>query len=680
MGTDRTPDIAEPKSQSRSAPIIERAPLPIVEVQGSAHMVSYVNSAFCRLLGKTREDLIGKTFADIVHGGDQCMPILDRFYKTGEAATLAQEDESDPASASWLFAMWPALDANEQPMGVIIQLAKTANLRVDAAAVNEALLIAGLRQHELTDAAETLNAQLQAEIAERKASEVALRESEERFRVAALAVSNLVWTNNAQGMMEGEQPGWAQFTGQTPEEYQGHGWARAVHPDDAQPTVEAWNAAVAEKRLFEFEHRVRRHDGAWRSCSVRAMPVFGGDGEIREWVGVHNDITERKHAEEALRAAKEGAEAASRAKDDFLAALSHELRTPLTPVLMMAAALEGDATLPRDLRNQLGMMRHNVELEARLIDDLLDLTRISKGKLQIQPTIADLHELLEQTAEIVKSDVMARQVPIHFAFAAARHHASGDPARLQQVFWNVMKNALKFTLAGGSVTVRTRNDEEGRIVISVTDTGIGIRAEALSQIFEAFEQGEITFQQRFGGLGLGLAISRAIVELHGGEIRAESDGVGHGATFSVTLATVDAPKNVDPAQSTPPAVNRSLRLLVVEDHEATLAVLTRLLTRGGHHLTSATSVRDGLAAAKMEPFDAVISDLGLPDGTGFELMEKLRAAHGLRGIALSGYGMDDDVRRAHEAGFGAHLTKPIDFAQLERALEDLMVPASPLPG
>ncbi|MDQ3198253.1 MAG: response regulator, partial [Verrucomicrobiota bacterium] len=210
--------------------------------------------------------------------------------------------------------------------------------------------------------------------------------------------------------------------------------------------------------------------------------------------------------------------------------------------------------------------------------------------------------------------------------------------------------------------------------------GIGIRAEALSQIFEAFEQGEITFQQRFGGLGLGLAISRAIVELHGGEIRAESDGVGQGATFTVTLATVDAPKFVDPAQSTPPALNRSLRLLVVEDHEATLAVLTRLLTRSGHHLTSATSVRDGLAAAKMEPFDAVISDLGLPDGTGFELMEKLRAAHGLRGIALSGYGMDEDLRRSQAAGFGAHLTKPIDFAQLERALEDLMVPASPVLG
>lgn len=510
--------------------------------------MSYVNTAFCSLLGKNREELIGKLFAEIVPGGEKCEAILDSVYKTDAAATHALEHDAEPAH--WLYAMWPALDLEARPVGVIIQLTKAAHFRQNAAAVNEALLLSGLRQHEGKEAAEALNAQLQAEIAD------------------------------------------------------------------------------------------------------------------------------RKQAEEALRVAMLDCEKASHAKDDFLAALSHELRTPLTPVLMMAAALEGDPTLPRDLRNHLGMMRRNVELEARLIDDLLDLTRISKGKLQIQPTIADLHELLEQTAEIVIGDVMAKQVPIHFAFAAARHHASGDPARLQQVFWNVMKNALKFTPAGGSVTVRTRNDEEGRIVISVTDTGIGIRAEALSQIFEAFEQGEITFQQRFGGLGLGLAISRAVVELHGGEISAQSDGVGHGATFSVTLATVDAPKNVDLAPGTPPVLDRMLRLLVVDDHEATLAVLTRLLTRSGHHITPATSVREGLAAAKGETFDAVISDLGLSDGTGFELMEKLRAAHGLRGIALSGYGMDEDLRRSQEAGFAAHLTKPIDFAQLERALEELMAGAA----
>jgi signal transduction histidine kinase/CheY-like chemotaxis protein len=392
---------------------------------------------------------------------------------------------------------------------------------------------------------------------------------------------------------------------------------------------------------------------------------------------LHAEINDRQKAEAALHLAMADCKRAASAKDDFLAALSHELRTPLTPVLMTAAALETDPALPRDVREQLGMMRRNIELEARLIDDLLDLTRISNGKLQIRPAAADVHQLLEQTAQILHGDGLATKVRISFNLEAARHHVSGDPTRLQQVFWNIIKNALKFTPVDGRVSVSTHNESPEFIVVRISDTGIGIRPEILSQIFEAFEQGEITFQQRFGGLGLGLAISRGIVELHGGDIRAESDGIGRGACFTITLATMDAPVAVEQRKSTPPALDRSLRLLVVEDHEATLAVLSRLLTRAGHRLTCAASVGEGLAAAAAGTFDLVISDLGLRDGTGFELMEKLRAAYDLRGIALSGYGMDEDVRRSREAGFAAHLTKPIDFACLERALEELMDSTAP---
>lgn len=406
--------------------------------------------------------------------------------------------------------------------------------------------------------------------------------------------------------------------------------------------------------------------------------------ELREMaeklnVQLEAEIAERKQAEAALRVAVTECKRASSAKDDFLAALSHELRTPLTPVLMMASVLETEASLSHDVREQLGMMRRNIELEARLIDDLLDLTRVINGKLQIQAVALDLHQLLEQTAEIVRGDGLGSQVRIVFDLAAARHHALGDPARLQQVFWNIIKNARKFTAADGTVSVTTRNETTGKITVRVTDTGIGIRAEALSEIFEAFAQGEITFQQRFGGLGLGLAIARGIVQLHGGEIHAESEGAGRGATFSVSLSTIEPPISLEPAaQPNPPALRRSLRLLVVEDHEATLDVLSRLLQRAGHQVTPVASLRQALAAAEAETFDVVISDLGLPDGTGFELMEKLRAAQGLRGIALSGYGMDEDLRRSREAGFGTHLTKPVDFTRLKRALEDLMADSAPI--
>ncbi len=514
-------------------------------------------------------------------------------------------------------------------------------------------------------------AKIVRDVSDHRRAHEALRESEERFRVAVRAVSNIVWTNNAEGEMEGPQPGWAHFTGQTQEEYQGSGWATAVHPDDAQPTLEAWNLAVAGKRPLQFEHRVRRHDGMWRRCSVHALPTLGPGGEIREWVGVHNDVTDERAAAAALLAAKEQAEAASRVKDDFLAALSHELRTPLTPVLMTAAALETDPALPLELRDQLGMMRRNVELQARLIDDLLDITRIARGKLSLARSAADLHQLLEHTAEIVRSEKLGKQVSIAFSLEAGRHHALADPVRLQQVFWNLVKNALKFTPVGGSIAVHTRNDAEGCLVLSVEDTGVGISAEALPHIFAAFEQGDMAGQHRYGGLGLGLAISRAIVEAHGGTIQADSKGAGHGAIFTVNLATINAPADDAPANIPLSAPAPAMRLLVVEDDETTRTVLARLLTRGGHQVTTAGTIHEALLAFSAERFDAVVSDLGLPDGSGLDLMREFQRQRPVPGIALSGYGMEEDLRLTKEAGFFAHLVKPVNLDQLRQLLVQL---------
>lgn len=374
---------------------------------------------------------------------------------------------------------------------------------------------------------------------------------------------------------------------------------------------------------------------------------------------------------DALRRSAEEAQAANRAKDDFLAALSHELRTPLTPVLMTATALEADVTLPLEVRSQLGMMRRNVELEARLIDDLLDITRISRGKLSIAPIPADIHQLLQHAMEMVRGDSGGKQVSTTMELNAERHFSSVDPTRIQQVFWNLLKNALKFTPDGGSVTVRTRNDDEGWMVISVEDTGLGISAEALPLIFQAFEQGDVAGQHRYGGLGLGLAISHAIVEVHGGAIKAESNGLGQGASFIVSLTTVDKPAPTDRAEGERKKTARALRLLVVEDHEATRTVLARLLSKSGYQLTLASSIREARAAFSAGEFDAVISDLGLPDGSGLELMREFRKQRPIAGIALSGYGMEEDLRKTREAGFFAHLVKPVNIEQLRQLLEEI---------
>jgi signal transduction histidine kinase len=384
----------------------------------------------------------------------------------------------------------------------------------------------------------------------------------------------------------------------------------------------------------------------------------------------------RKEVELALRAAKEEAEAASRAKDDFLAVLSHELRTPLTPVLMAATALHEDETVPADVREQLGMIRRNVALEARLIDDLLDLTRITRGKLVLRVEPCDVHSLLQHTVEIVREHAREKQIAMTLELEAARHHLDGDPARLQQVFWNLLRNAVKFTPPLGSIRVRSFN-EAGELGVAVTDNGAGFDPEAAERIFEPFVQTGSSEQVRAEGLGLGLAIARAVVQVHEGAIRAESAGPGQGATFTVRL-----PRAKDGAATVPPPASpephgkeefslRALRLLVVEDHEPTLQVLTRILSRAGHDVVPVGSLAHALEAARGRTFDLLISDLGLPDGTGNQLMAELRSLYGLRGIALSGYGMEDDVHRSEMAGFAAHLVKPVDPNELKRLIRNL---------
>jgi signal transduction histidine kinase len=386
------------------------------------------------------------------------------------------------------------------------------------------------------------------------------------------------------------------------------------------------------------------------------------------------EIAERERAEEQFREAAERAQEASRAKDNFLAALSHELRTPLTPALMSAAVLEQDTTLPEEVREQLAMIRRNIKIEARLIDDLLDLTRIGHGKLKIEPIVTDLHEILKQVQETIHEDLQARRIEYHVKLDASNHHVMADPTRLRQVFWNLLKNAVKFTPAGGAVSVRSLNPRSGRVAVCVEDSGIGIAPEALARIFHPFDQGELEGRWEFGGLGLGLSISKAIVDLHGGELRVTSEGHGKGALFTVELDVAAVPNAATiPAGAAPPLASAPSRMLVVEDHEPTLAALTRLLEKDGHRVFQARTVNEALACAAANQCDLVISDLGLPDGTGFELMSEIRRLRGWPGIALSGHGMEADVRTSVESGFATHLVKPVDAPQLREAIHLALV-------
>lgn len=392
------------------------------------------------------------------------------------------------------------------------------------------------------------------------------------------------------------------------------------------------------------------------------------------------DITERKNLERQRElllvqeaALRKDAEAAARAKDRFLAALSHELRTPLSPVVMTVAALERDPNFPAAYRKQVAMIRRNVDLETRLIDDLLDLNRVTSGKmpLYVQPT--HVHAVLAQAVQTCASETSAKMLNIQLDLRADNDLVSADPARLQQTFWNLLRNAAKFTPAGGSVFIRSGNTA-GKIQLEVRDTGVGIEPELLPKVFEAFEQGDSRITREFGGLGLGLAICKAIMDLHGGAIRARSDGPGTGATFTVELPVARADER-EGAMAQPlgddPAAGH-LRVLLVEDHPDTRDVLAGLLGAASYEVETASSVEAALQLAAAERFDVVVSDLGLPDGTGYELMRQLRDRYGMKGIALSGYGMDEDQRRSREVGFLEHIVKPVNLNQLVAVIQRIV--------
>ncbi|MHA3770100.1 response regulator [Verrucomicrobiota bacterium sgz303538] len=373
---------------------------------------------------------------------------------------------------------------------------------------------------------------------------------------------------------------------------------------------------------------------------------------------------------QAANAARQQAESASQAKDQFLAQLSHELRTPLTPVLNAVSLLESDDEITDDVRDALKMIRRNVELEARLIDDLLDLTRVSKGKVQLNLENADANALLRSTVEICQADIDEKKLDVEMRLNASKHYLRADTARMQQIFWNLIKNAVKFTPVGGRLTLTTKNDSTDQLCVEVTDTGIGIEPALVSRIFNAFEQ--VGEGERFGGLGLGLAITRSLVHMHGGEIAATSEGLGKGATFTVMLPTAEPEKreteNVSSEEGTKERL--AMRLLLVEDHEDTSRSLSRLLQKRGYQVRTALSVAAALEEAEGYDFDVLISDMGLPDGSGIDLMKQLTLDHcTIRGIALSGYGMEEDVQRSKSVGFREHLTKPVDISRLDDVIQ-----------
>jgi CheY-like chemotaxis protein len=345
------------------------------------------------------------------------------------------------------------------------------------------------------------------------------------------------------------------------------------------------------------------------------------------------------------------------------------MRTPLSPVMLTLADMEKHPAFPDALRPDLQLVRHNLQLETKLISDLLDLTRIERQKLVLDRTDVDLHQILRDTVALCAT---ADAAPVALELQASRHWVNGDDIRLRQVCWNLLDNARKFTPASGRITVITDEPHPGRIRVQVIDTGSGITPEMTKRLFHAFEQAPGSDRTQRRGLGLGLSIARRLVEAHGGTIAAASAGAGLGSTFTVELPVLDAAPVIAsrPARpelsETPP-----LRILLVEDHPAMLQVMNKLLSNLGHRVSAASTVAEAVALAQAGSFDVLLSDLGLPDGSGHDLVRQVGSYFRGRTIALSGYGSEADVRTSYDQGFSVHLTKPVEMDAVVRALRSV---------
>ena len=499
---------------------------------------------------------------------------------------------------------------------------------------------------------------------ERLRAEEQIRDSETRYRSMTDAVEQLMWISDARGEVVYLNRRWEDVIGPR-ESALGSGWLPLVHPEDREEILRIRAAAVAEGRPYGLEFRLRTRTGD-RWMLARVVPVRGEDGAIQSWFGASADVHDLKAAQDELRRARDEAEDANRSKDRFLATLSHELRTPLTPVLALSSRLERDRTLPETARRGFETIRRNAELEARLIDDLLDVTRVASGKLDLRPETVGVLGVLDEAVETCAGDAAARGIELA-RVPGEETWVRADPARLRQVVGNLVQNAVKFTPPGGRVTVGRAAADPGSVAIEIADTGAGIEPQELARIFRPFEQAT----HRKGGLGLGLSIARSLVEAHGGTLSAQSGGAGEGAIFRIELPGPVAPPEAAERRPTRGAAAPlgSRRVLLVEDHADTAEAARELLADASCQVVAAGSLAAALEAAGIQTFDLVLSDLGLPDGSGLDLMRDLRDRYGLRGIALTGYGMEDDIRRSREAGFVDHLVKPITYDRLVRAID-----------
>ena len=505
------------------------------------------------------------------------------------------------------------------------------------------------------------------------------RRSETRFRGLTDSMPQCVWAARADGEIYYCNRVWREYAG--PEA--GISFFDALPEEEIAEVKSSWRAAIKTGEPLEREQRLLRHDGQWRWHLARIVPERDERGRIAGWICTATDIDQHKRIEQANQQllvseqeARAQAEVANRTKDEFLATVSHELRTPLNAILGWTRMLRTGAVEPRSMARVLETIERNARAQTQLVEDILDVSRIIAGKMRVNIQTTDLHVVARSALDAVRPAAEAKGVLLTCELEPDSAEFCGDPDRLQQVIWNLLANAIKFTPREGKVELRLRR-EQSQMEISVVDSGMGISADFLPHVFDRFRQADSSITRSQGGLGLGLAIVRHLVEVHGGTVTAHSDGEGKGSRFVVRLpvrAVAPPPEPagdrdpvlatgvLDPAE---PDLLRGVEVLVLDDEPEARDLVTAVLVKAGARVRTAGSADEAIALLREQRPNVVISDIGLPSEDGYAFIRRVREiAPGLPAAALTAYASIDDHRRALEAGFQAHVTKPIEPVDL----------------
>jgi len=501
------------------------------------------------------------------------------------------------------------------------------------------------------------------DISERMRTEEALRESEAKFRTIADAMPQMIWSATPDGRFDYANEGWRGFAGVAPESLHGAGWKTLADPEELPALHQAWSASQEGGAPFEIEHHARHHSGEWRWVLTRALPVRDPEGQILRWMGTMTDIHEQKTISEELRLAN------SR-KDEFLAMLAHELRNPLAPISTAAQILKLSGNDPKRLAHASDVIGRQVRHMVGLVDDLLDVSRVNRGLAELERVEVDMRTVLHGALEQARPLIERQRHTLAEEVGPGRAIVIGDSKRLVQVLANLLTNAAKYTPERGriAVSLSTTQDE---VTLSVRDNGIGIEESLLPHVFDLFTQAKRTPDRSHGGLGLGLALVRSMIVLHGGRVQADSAGLGQGSCFTVILPRHAAGKAAmlaaAPDQVQPAPAAQARRVLIVDDNRDAAESLGVVLGAAGHRVAVEDTPAAALRRAASEDIDVYLLDIGLPGMDGHRLVEHLRAmpnAAGARMIALSGYGQAQDIEASKKAGFDAHLVKPVELPRL----------------